>query len=213
MLRFDIINHFIQKRFNPNCRYLEIGVRNPDDCFNLIKSTNKMSVDPCYEFTSFSPTFNMTSDDFFNNLDNGKTSLDKDYKWDIIFIDGLHLANQCYKDIKNSINHTSDNGIVILHDCNPPEWKMAHSDYDDYLESPTYWNGTCWKALYYARTNLSYEIYTVDTDWGIGIIDKSKTSTPIEFSNLFFEFGIMKKTRQESLGLISVEEFIKKLDF
>ena len=170
-----------------------------------------MSVDPGNECKSFIPTFNMTSDDFFNLLDDGKTTLDKDYKWDIIFIDGLHLASQCYRDIMNSLKHTTDNGIIVLHDCNPPEWQMAHSDYDSYLNFPTFWNGTCWKALYYVKTFLPYEIFTVDTDWGVGVIDKSKVGTPIEFSNPFFEFGEMKNSRQESLGLISPHEFIAKL--
>lgn len=211
MHRFDIINHFIEKRFDENCRYLEIGVRNPADCFDRIKSNNKVSVDPGYEFGPYTPTFKTTSDDFFKMLNQGATHLSKDYKWDIVFIDGLHLASQCYRDLINAMEHIRENGVVVLHDCSPPEWRNAHSDYEAYAAEPHNWNGTCWKAFYYAKTHLPYEMYTVDTDWGVGVIDTSKAATPIKFSNKFFEFGEMKKDRQNSLGLITPQDFIRKL--
>ena len=52
------------------------------------------------------------SDDYFS-------SLDKTIKYDLIFIDGLHLEHQVDKDINNSLNHLSENGVIIIHDCNP----------------------------------------------------------------------------------------------
>ena len=60
------------------------------------------------------------------------------------------------------------------------------------------------------KTFLPYDIFTVDTDWGIGVIDKALPGTRINFSNKFFEFGEMKQNRKESLGLISTQEFCAK---
>ena len=33
------------------------------------------------------------------------------------------------------------------------------------------WTGDVWKAFVYARTQLPYDLYVIDTDYGCGIID------------------------------------------
>jgi len=196
MFRYDVINRFIAERFNGNARYLEIGL-NKSDCFNRVQSNNKVSVDPQ---PSYGASYVMTSDTFFASIkDSGR-------QWDIIFIDGLHIADQVHRDIQNSLEFSVDNGVVILHDCNPALWRHAHSDWKDFSGA---WNGSVWKALYYARTTGQYLTYTVDTDYGIGIIDKTKPGSKIEHTNPFFDFGLMKSDRQRQLGLISVNEFMQ----
>ena len=44
MKRFDVINYFIEK--NNYLNYLEIGVRDPNSCFNKVKAAHKDGVDP-----------------------------------------------------------------------------------------------------------------------------------------------------------------------
>lgn len=207
--RWDIINIFIETRFKSDCNYLEIGVRNFEDCFNKIKASKKTSVDPGKETAHVLYDYNLTSDDFFFNLKNNKTEFAKDHKWDIIFIDGLHLATQSYKDIINSIDHTHDKSVIVLHDCSPPIWWQAHSDYDYFINNQHCWNGSVWKSLYYFKTISDYDVYTVDTDEGCGVIDKSRFSEKIQHTNFFFEYGVMSKNRKNDLGLISVEEFLR----
>ena len=62
--RTEIIN-FLLSALNRETNYLEIGVRNPDDNFNLIKADSKYSVDPGVEFEENPVDFPMTSDAFF----------------------------------------------------------------------------------------------------------------------------------------------------
>lgn len=208
--RYDIINICINKRFPNNCKYLEIGVRNPEDCFDKIRATEKTSVDSCVDRGAKKPDYEMTSDAFFEALFSGKTKLPADYKWDVIFIDGLHLAYQVFADLQNSLKCISQNGLIFLHDCSPENWTEAHSDHEFALNNPYSWNGTTWKALYYARTVLPYKIVTVNQDYGVGIVDISQPATPIEHTNKFFDYGIMKSNRKHFLGLISVEEFVQQ---
>lgn len=119
--RFDIIN-FLLESLNRPTTYLEIGVRNPDDNFNKINSETKYSVDPGIEFEENPVDFKVTSDEFFDGLRKG-TFLDKDIRFDVIFIDGLHLAEQVDRDITNALEYLTDDGFIVLHDCNPPtEW-------------------------------------------------------------------------------------------
>lgn len=211
MYRYDIINRLIASRFPTECNYLEIGVRNPADCFDKVLATNKTSVDPGLEFGPNPVDYKMTSDQFFAALNAGETKLDKNFKWDVVFIDGLHLAPQIMVDVYNSIHHTADNGIIVLHDCNPPNWYNAHSDINHFYNNAGYWNGTAWKALYKLRTMLNVDIYTVDMDWGVGVIDKATPAEPIEWQNPFFEYGVMMHDRKNHLGLISYHDFTQKV--
>jgi hypothetical protein len=204
MNRYDIINELIKKCDYKT--YLEIGVRNPDECFNLINCEIKHSVDPGYEDTENRVDYPYTSDNFFALLENQELNLSATHKWDIIFIDGLHVSSQVEKDILNSLNHLSENGVIVLHDCNPPELWFAREDYVvDRVHHA--WNGTVWKSIYKLRaTRPDLFVCTVDTDWGIGIVKRGKQQC-CNFNNYFYEYREFEKNRKEHLNLISIEEF------
>ena len=66
-----------------------------------------------------------------------------DITFDVIFIDGLHLADQVEKDIDNALKFIKEDGFIILHDVNPPtEWHARESYL--FFNSPAAgaWNGT-----------------------------------------------------------------------
>jgi predicted O-methyltransferase YrrM len=119
MDRTNIINHLIKKKDNP--KYLEIGVEQGLN-FNQIKCLEKTGVDP--DPNSFSATNNQTSDEFFET--NDKT-------FDIIFIDGLHHADQLKKDIINSLKVLNDKRTIICHDVNPPSELIQKRHRSQYL--------------------------------------------------------------------------------
>ena len=208
MQRYDIINKIIKQHGFKN--YLEIGVCDPNICFNLIECENKDSVDPGVEFGTNPVKYPYTSDEFFTKLNRNELDKPGDFKWDIVFIDGLHISEQVLKDINNSMQHLNPNGFILLHDCNPPEIFYAREDYKVNGEYRP-WNGTVWKALYYARTQEYYKhfnICTVNTDWGVGIMrsEPENIRSLVPFENMFFEYNKMAETRKRDLGLIEVEE-------
>lgn len=209
--KYDIINYIIQQ-LNRETNYLEIGVRNPNSNFNKINASKKYGVDPGLEYLDNKIDFKLTSDDFFIKLRNGDI-LNRNIKFDVILIDGLHSANQVDKDIINALEFIADDGFVILHDCNPPTQFHAREDYD-YKESPAkqFWNGTTWKAFFKARQCSDFYSCCIDTDWGIGVLSKTKkigNKTNVE--NPFFEYKIFEAHRKESLNLCSYQEFKDKL--
>ena len=59
------------------------------------------------EFSNIVETFKGTSDNFF---------LNHEEKYDVIYVDGSHEADQVYKDIKNSWDILNINGILICDD-------------------------------------------------------------------------------------------------
>lgn len=209
--RYDVINLLLNS-LNRDTTYLEIGVRDPDDNFNLIEAHQKFSVDPGIEFKSNPVDFPYTSDDFFEKLTTGEI-LDSSLKFDVIFIDGLHLASQVDRDIQNSLNWLKEDGFIVLHDCNPPTEWHARECYE-YRNTPAvgFWNGTTWKAFLKHRSNPSLSSCCVDIDFGIGVISKTKKiGSSTEISNEFYDYWALDERREEWLGLVSFQTFREKI--
>jgi hypothetical protein len=215
MERFDIINSLIEKKNYKS--YLEIGLRNPWECFHKINCEVKHSVDPGFE-AGEGPnyaTFHYTSDDFFRKLRSGELFLDKDKKWDVIFIDGLHLAFQSYRDFLNSSLHLSQNGVIVFHDTNPPTIHHGREDYYDFsTPAGGLWNGTVWKSIQKIRSfpkgldGQNFNLLTVDTDWGVTICwrDNFFNLIPEDF-NSFFDYNLFSSKRFEILNLRNTQDF------
>jgi len=177
----DLINKLIDN-FDYKT-YLEIGV-DKGECLYNIKPTGgcwKVGVDPNPESKA---TCHLTSDEFFNILEHdGFNEIKHDFNFDIILIDGLHLWEQCYKDINNALNHLSPNGIIICHDMNPLE-----EMYQSRINNIGYWNGDVWKAFVKVRTERSdiFSCMIEDFDCGLGVITWG-TQEPIKLDKPFEE--------------------------
>lgn len=154
--RYDIINHFIRERNYHS--FLEIGTAS-GETFRNVSAPVRVSVDPDQNTDA---TFHMTSDDFFR--------MNKE-RYDIIFIDGLHTHSQAYRDIRNALSALNENGVIIVHDCLPTSEHMQQpaTRYPGGL-----WTGDVWKAFVRIRSELSVLSYTVDADFGCGVIDTSR---------------------------------------
>lgn len=173
MNRTDIINYLIE-RYNYTS-YLEIGVQFPHSNYDKIKVDNKTGVEPFpAEDLLQKSIVQLTSDDFFNSLEEG-------VKYDIIFIDGLHTREQCLADILNSLKHLSDNGTILVHDCLPT------AEYQTTIEdNGREWTGDVWKSIVDVKSKNGIDVCTIDTDWGVGCIrfnaDNLGFENPIELT-------------------------------
>jgi hypothetical protein len=193
--RYDVINYLIEKYNLIN--YLEIGVFHGEN-IRLIKAPYKDGVDPGHEgVIAPEVTYPMISDAFFELIKNHE-----DIKYDIIFIDGLHHANQVEKDIFNSLNHLTPNGFIVMHDCNPVSFEAQKIPRETVI-----WNGDTWKAfINFKMCNPGYKCYVIDTDFGVGVIKNSGDKRYILQADIlnWEEFNNNKK---QLLNLISFDEF------
>ncbi len=207
-IRSEVVN-FLLSLLNEPTYYLEIGVRNPEDNYLRIKATHKYGVDPGYEFSQNPVDFQMTSDEFFQKIKTNEI-LNSNIKFDIIFIDGLHTAVQADRDICNSINYIKQDGFVVVHDCNPPtEWHARETNQFDLSPAGYNWNGTTWKAFFKQRLNSEVSCVCIDSDWGIGIIQKNNRFEALSYNfNPFYDYSIFNSHRKESLNLMSFNEYI-----
>ena len=156
--RHDVLNAFISSRGYSS--FLEIGT-DTGVSLHAVKADHITSVDPDQATPA---THHATSDAFFAACTD---------MFDIIFIDGLHEHNQVYRDILNALHHLNPRGVIVMHDCLPTSESMQINT-DHYPGG--LWTGDVWKAFVKARSELPYLMYTIDTDFGCGIIDTHYTT-------------------------------------
>ena len=193
MNRTQILNHLLTQ----TSKYLEIGVSNPAFNFNKIITFDKQGVDPGIEYKKNPVTYPMTSDEFFTKLRRSELDLPKNRKWDVIFIDGLHTAEQVERDVNNALRHIKRKGFIVLHDCNPPS---EHHQTEQHNGGA--WNGTVWKA--WIKFREQYKSCTVNCDWGVGIMTTITEKHDLGITDNYNEFY---QNRQQLLNLIEPNEF------
>ncbi len=173
--------------------YLEIGIRH-GDTFCRINAPRKIGIDPIratvpvkdYLINTFQATYyTKTSDLFFEE----KWEIFDDDPIDVAFVDGLHAWEQVLRDVNNCLCHLSDDGVIVLHDCNPmsesaaaPGLTPAARKSVPSFDGSSTWNGDVWKAIVYLRScRFDLNIFVLDCDYGLGIITKG---TPDNMLNI-----------------------------
>lgn len=191
MKRYEIINHLI--KYFGYTSYLEIGLQNSSNCFDKVIAVNKVSVDPDINANAM---ILATSDEFFQ---------DNKFKYDIIFIDGLHEANQVYRDILNALNCLRPNGTIICHDMLPTSEEMQKVPRETKV-----WTGDCWKAfakLRYERDDLI--MMTIDSDFGCGLITKNiEPLKTLKFPQLIDTYQGFVENKKQLMNVVAVQQFL-----
>lgn len=152
--------------------YLEIGV-SEGETFNNLDIDYKVAVDPHFQFdvSSFQTEhvrfYQMTSDKYFLNF------AGKDI-FDLIFIDGLHIFQQTFRDFINALFHMSHKSIVIIDDVYPNDiFSSLVNDHQRFrrLNNPENsdlsWHGDVYKTIF-AIHDLCPKISYITINWGQG---------------------------------------------
>lgn len=229
MKRTEVIGRIVQA-LKPRT-YLEIGVWN-GKVFLGIEVAEKHAVDPkfCISLTDKllgsikNPTnlgnhyHEVTSDEFFRSLDTQKSPL----VFDLVFVDGLHTHAQAFKDVENSLQRLSPNGIIIVHDCNPPHKAVgypAESFEAAMAANPEGWDGNwtgdVWKAIMQLRKRSDLEVFVLDCDYGVALVRKAPAISKLPAGcpePAAAEYEYFAAHRQQILDLRPtgyLEEFVK----
>lgn len=189
MRRTDIIQSLIDKVGAE--KYLEIGVSSGEN-FKEIKCPMKVGVDP---ELSTPATIHQTSDNFFEL---------NEEMFDVIFIDGLHHADQVYRDIANSLLFLNDGGYIVCHDMNPEKEEHQTIPFRGGI-----WNGDCWKAyVQFRKERDDLSMWVVDSDYGCGVIKRGYQE---KLNIAALNFNQFSKNRKEWLNLITPDQFVSKV--
>jgi len=208
MNKAEIIQKILDKK--KASTYLEIGVARGENFFPM-KVRQKIAVDPNFTFNkidqikwtikkpcnALAKFHGITSDCYFANVR-------KYSSFDVVFIDGLHTYQQSLKDFCNSLENLKEDGVIVIHDCDPPHAAAAYPA-DSYEQaalsnSPGWtgeWCGDVWKTICYLRsTRKDLRVFVLDCDYGLGIITRGAPDNCLELS-------------EQELDNMTYEEFLR----
>lgn len=190
--RIDLLNA-LARRIGARS-YLEIGVQG-GIAFGQVDVARKVGVDPD---PSSAASIIARSDDYFS-------SLPAEERFDLIFVDGLHHADQVERDILHGLRHISPGGAMVVHDCDPP-----HEAAGSRTPCPGVWCGDVWRGWMSARILVRDRyLAVVDTDLGCGVILPGRAEVPTYDLAVpsALSFGEFRASREEYLNLVSVSVF------
>lgn len=163
MTRTETINRLIQE--NGYQSYLEIGLGDGRN-FRSVKCEFKIGVDPA--FKNDIQIFGEKSDEFFKTNNS---------KLDLIFIDGLHHADQVEKDIVNAWNCLNKGGAILIHDIKPHDEAMTIVP-----RAQKIWTGDVFRAWHgFKETYPKIKTEYIDEIYGLGLIWKSRHKVELGF--------------------------------
>lgn len=160
MMRWDVILRLLP---SAGGRYVEIGVGDGITAAH-VQGAWKEGVDPQPQpgaYAHYDKIHAVASDAFFAAC--------HAEPYDVVFIDGLHVAAQVHRDIMHALGHLRPGGAVVIHDCNP------RCEYEQRVPRPNVrgrWLGDGWRVIAGLRQvvpNL-LEVMVIDTDEGIGLV-------------------------------------------
>ena len=178
----------------PHPTYLEIGVEFGLS-FTPIRAERKIGVDPrirmprllkriCERRARETHYFELTSDRFFaEHADMIQTT-----GVDVALIDGMHTYEQSIVDVENVLRFLNDNGLIVLHDCNPQSAATAcpATSYADFRKAHRwrfFWCGDVWKTIVHLRsTRPDLNVLVLDCDFGLGIVRRAPADGLLDYS-------------------------------
>ena len=193
--RIKAVQRALDGRVNSN--YLEIGV-SKGQAFRHISAGEKIAVDPAFKLSESSRAqadakarithyFETTSDDFFAR----QHDFLEQRPIDVALIDGMHTYEQVMRDVENTLRYLRNDGVIFLHDCNPPFALAGRpaASWDDFMAQQSgplaigVWNGDVWKAIVHLRsTRPDLLVGVLKCDQGVGFVRKGSPESTLPYS-------------------------------
>lgn len=201
--------------------YLEIGVLT-GGVFFRVSSGSKIAVDPAFAFGAlrkirktiinplnlFNRYYEKTSDEFF--AVDAKTVFAR-HKVQLALIDGMHEYAFALRDVENTLNYLTDDGVILMHDCNPRMEEHAGTYQEHQKRGRGCWNGDVWRAVVHLRSQRDdINVFVLDCDEGLGVITRGKPEnrlslTPQDIRS--FGYADFEAHREQWLNLKPADYF------
>jgi hypothetical protein len=215
MRKYEIVNILIAK--NGYRRYLEIGTPLAGFRFSRI---DRAQLNLCHRLMYRCPEgFHDGSEITFRSEDERISHLlNPAMSYDLIFIDAHHTLECSLRDLQAALEMLSPGGTIVAHDCSPTSKALATPCF-----RPGSWCGVTYCGyIDFALSHPDLDYYTVDTDFGCGVIkrascggaDRPTTSSDLaghwhlERGRQQDVFDFFRQHRKELLHLISVKDFL-----
>lgn len=163
MLRSDVIQRLLD--LYPAPAYLEIGVCE-GATFHAVRAPRRVAVDPDFRFdiaaaaaepaNAGAAYHTLTSDAWF-------TGPGRAERFDLIFLDGLHLFDQTLRDLIHAIGRLNPGGAIVIDDVLPVSYGASLRNLEESAKfrrmspgptEPKAWMGDVFKLVFWIRDYL-----------------------------------------------------------
>ena len=150
-----------------------------------------------------------------------KTISDEGRRFDIALVNSWHEYATSWRDLVEGFLLIREGGTLVVHDCLPPRPEIAVANY-----IPGEWCGVGYQAYVdFISQRRDLAVYTVDTDYGCGVIRKLADPSPESATSAGAEllgdwrskrgdpmeaFAFFQAHKQVLLNLITTEEFFAR---
>jgi hypothetical protein len=218
--RAELMNRALAMR-GGDATYLELGVK-AGGTFRKIDAATKIGVDPKLlsrrhrlavpgswlrsklGARSGAFLFSSTSDDFFAR----HRRLLRRVRPAVVLIDGLHTAEQSWRDVDNALRFLDHPGVIVLHDSNPRSEAAAAATAAEAAQHPRYsgdWNGDVWRTIVRLRCEREdVRVCVLDCDEGLGLVARGAPDSMLDLdaeSRARLTFAAFDARREELLNL------------
>jgi hypothetical protein len=221
MNRLDVVQSAVDHRKARN--YLEIGVKK-GKVFLTVRARKKIAVDPVLKISLrrklkailanpsnlFNEYYELTSDEFFARRAERLSALNG---LDAVFIDGLHTYAQTWKDVSNSLDYLSPQGVIMMHDCSPStESQAAPADSREHAAATRAarrsesWSGDVWKTVLRLRSERpDLNVCVIDCDHGVGIIQRGAPEGMLNLTVDDIDRYTYRQLEKDRVGLLNLK--------
>ena len=205
----------------PTPSYLEIGVYR-GETFMAVQAARKIGVDPNFAFDvtaamSAQPhatLLRMTSDAFFAAPPANPAI------YDVIFLDGLHTAEQTLRDLLNAIAMLKPEGVIVIDDILPPSYHASLPGASRSIrlrwalrDSYTSWMGDVYRLAFFIDTFL--QAFTTATVGGQMLVWRGRRPPEALAQRTLEEVGRMpfEETvfQREVFNICPLDEAIRRM--
>ena len=144
----QLLNYLVRTRGYRS--YLAVGCGR-NITFDAVSAPHKVGIDP-----QRGGTLRLPYDEFFRI---------NQERFDLIFIDRLHLCEQVLREARNALACLNQGGAVVIHDCLPT--CREHQERQPRKEA---WTGDVWKAVVQLRQSPDCDVAVLDAGWGLAIV-------------------------------------------
>jgi hypothetical protein len=197
---------------------LEVGV-SQGVTFHNVEAQKKVAVDPVFRFDveaarKQNPSaryHDVTSDAYFASI------VDPDERFDVIYLDGLHTAEQTLRDLLNALTYLKPDGIIVIDDVKPSSHLASIPNRPTFAKVREFigsnsktWMGDVYKVIFFVDTFLQQLSWrTVAENHGQAIVWRKRRPSVTErlisavgsknFEDLVLEASVLRVTPYQEI--------------
>jgi len=120
---------------------------------------------------------------------------------DLVYISGMHLAEEVLANIDAALARLVPSGIILLYNCLPKV--QCHQER---AGNGGPWTGDVWKAVVALRQRPDIDVATYEAEWGLAVILPRPNTSPLAMDDRGLTWNRFRQERDELLRTMQYQQ-------